>query len=180
MSLMDKYLSKYDFHEVHFLDIQGTDLITCYESAMNLDLSKSRISKLLFTLRGLPTKDLSLAGFTRVMKFTLLEQRRPEEFIYGFWLYKQVEWIDDKEAFASTAPAEANAKVVWHFSFQQINADVVRARTETRVRCLNRRTKFWFSIYWFFIKPFSGLIMREMLRLIKGNVQGGFEKGNLT
>jgi hypothetical protein len=63
-----------------------------------------------------------------------------------------------------------NAKVGWSFCFKEREDGTTEIVTETRVLCLNKTTKFVFSVYWFFIRPFSGLIRFEMLRLIKNKL----------
>ncbi len=53
-----------------------------YAAAGNLDLSKSKTIKFLFTIRGLSTNDMTLEGFSNQVKFTLLEEIQNEEFIW--------------------------------------------------------------------------------------------------
>lgn len=169
---IDTYLPDYQFNEVHtkILPVQQPEV--AYDAAKNLDLRRSWISRKLIQLRQLPNTDLTLPGFTKAMKFTLLEDDPPHQFMYGFWLTRKVEWITDKSSFIHQQPNEANAKVVWHFSFEpHEDQGYVMARTETRIQCLNPKTTWAFGTYWFFIRPFSGLIRREMLRLIHHDVR---------
>jgi len=78
--------------------------------------------------------------------------------------------IDDKNKYEKNS-LKYNAKVGWSFSFNERPDDTTEIITETRVLCLNTKTKFLFCIYWFFVKPYSGLIRIEMLRLIKKNIE---------
>jgi hypothetical protein len=41
-----------------------------------------------------------------------------------------------------------------------------RLSTETRILATDPSTRRWFGAYWFLIRPFSGLIRRELLRTI--------------
>ena len=41
-----------------------------------------------------------------------------------------------------------------------------RLSTETRILATDPSTRRWFAAYWFLIRPFSGLIRRELLRTI--------------
>jgi len=42
-----------------------------------------------------------------------------------------------------------------------------KVSTETRVLCVAPITKITFGLYWLMIKPFSGLIRKKMLKIIK-------------
>ena len=161
--LTDKFLNHWHFGTTHSIITQANSNL-CFEIARSLDMSQSRIIRFLFWLRGLPTIDLTLPGFTKNMRFTLLEEDPPREFIYGFWRERRIEWITDKEAFISS-PA-GSLKVVWNFSFEEVSHGC-RVTTETRILCMNPTARRWFSVYWFFVRPFSGLVRRECLRLIR-------------
>jgi hypothetical protein len=128
----------------------------CFLVAKNLDMSGSFITKTLMKLRGLPVKDLTLQGFIKDIRFTYLEEHLYEEFV-----------ID---------ASQPRIKIIWNFHFQEVQNKTL-VSTETRILCLNKRSKFFFSIYWFFVKPFSGIIRLEMLRLIKIKVEKLTELG---
>ena len=59
------------------------------------------------------------------------------------------------------------AKAVWNFSLVEDSPEVTRLATETRVRCLDKASRLRFRMYWAVIAPFSGLIRREALRMIR-------------
>ncbi|MBK6266079.1 hypothetical protein JKA74_13630 [Marivirga sp. S37H4] len=167
--VLEKYLPEYQFNEVHKIVVEGSTE-DCYKASMNLDLSKSGIIAFLFRLRGLPFSNTHLAALTKDMRFTLLEEIQYTEFLYAFWFKSQPEWITDKEEFMRGSSCY-NAKVGWSFNFVEKGNGKTEIITETRVFCLNRKTKLLFSIYWFFIRPFSGLIRIQMLRLIKKELE---------
>jgi len=48
--------------------------------------------------------------------------------------------------------------------------------TETRVISYGRPAKLFFRIYWQLIAPFSGLIRREMLRMIEREMENDSPK----
>ena len=58
-------------------------------------------------------------------------------------------------------------KVVWNFQFEKLEKDKTKVSTETRVLCVAPITKLTFGLYWSIIKPFSGLIRKKMLKIIK-------------
>ena len=144
--LIDKYLPKYNYVEYH-KQIINAPAKECFLAAKNLDMGKSFITRSLMKLRGLPTKDLTLSGFIKNICFKYLEEELYKEFV-----------ID---------ASQRNTKIIWNFYFKEINENKTLVSTETRILCLTKRSKFLFSLYWFFVKPFSGIIRIEMLRLIK-------------
>ena len=170
MSLINKYLSTFQFNEIHTIKVNST-LEECYKAAMTLDLGKSKIIRFLFQLRGLPFRRTQLNEITEDMRFTLLEENQHNEFLYAFWFTCKTEWISKKEVFLKNSNKLYNAKVGWSFLFTEEEQGVIDITTETRVFCLNKKAKIIFAIYWFFVKPFSEWIRIEMLRLIKINIE---------
>jgi hypothetical protein len=166
MLLINKYLSEFHFNEIHAIQVNCT-LEECYNAMMELDLENSKIIKFLFKLRGLPFGRTKLNEITNDMRFTLLEENKHNEFLYAFWFKHKTEWITDKEIFLKNNSNLYHAKVGWSFLFTETVQGFIEIRTETRVYCLNKKTKIFFAIYWFFIKPFSEWIRLEMLRLVK-------------
>ncbi len=145
-SLLNKYLPEFTFNEYHETLIR-TSAKDCFLAARNLDMGKSILTRSLMNLRGLPTKDLTLQEFIRNIHFTYLEENYYTEFVIN--------------------ASQKNIKIIWNFYFKAIEENKTIVSTETRILCLTKRSKSTFSIYWFFVKPFSGLIRLEMLRLIK-------------
>lgn len=144
--LIDKYLPSYTWNEYHQRLINASAK-ECFLATKNLDIKKSPVSKMLLKLRGLPTNDLRLDGFLKNMCFTTVEEDLYKEFV-----------ID---------ASQPGAKIFWNFYFKQIGESKTMVSTETRILSLTNKSKFWFSFYWFFVKPFSGIIRIEMLKLIK-------------
>lgn len=144
--LIDKYLPDFTYNE-HHKRLINASAKECFLATKNLDMSKSFIARTLMKLRGLPTKDLNLQGFIKNICFKYLEEDLFKEFV-----------ID---------ASQRNTKIIWNFYCKEIEENETLVSTETRILCLTKRSKFLFSLYWFFIKPFSGIIRIEMLRLIK-------------
>ena len=163
--LLNKYIPEFQFNEIHKTVVNAT-ASEAYKTTMELDLSKSRVIEILFKLRGLPFNSNEFAEINRNMRFTLLEEIPYSEFLYGFWFSTKTEWVVDLNEFINDS-TKYNAKVGWSFCFNQRTDGTTEIITETRVLCLNKISKFVFTIYWFFIRPFSGLIRLEMLRLLK-------------
>ena len=148
--LINKYLPEYNYIESHHILVNAS-VMECFLAAKTLDMSKSFLTKTLLKLRGLPTEDLTLQGFIKNICFTYLEEHPYTEFV-----------ID---------ASQDTLKIIWNFHFEKIEENKTMVSTETRILCLTKRSKFLFSLYWFLIKPFSGLIRLEMLRLIRKNAE---------
>lgn len=164
--LIDDYLPKYDFIETH--DIKVCASAEKVFSAINkIDLCESPVIRGLFFLRGLPNNRLRLRDL-RKSNFEILGER-DDELLLGlagkFWTFGgKLQKINsdnfrefDKKGFA---------KAVWNFSVDN-NSSETRLTTQTRIRCLDAESRRSFGFYWTFIQPFSGLIRREMLRIVK-------------
>lgn len=144
--LIDKYLPEYTYNEYHEKVINAS-AEKCFEVTKNLDMGESMITRYLMRLRGLPARDLTLQGFIKNICFTYREEDFNKEFV-----------ID---------ASQKNTRIIWNFCFTAIEENKTVVSTETRILCLAKRTKILFSVYWFFVKPFSGIIRMEMLRLIR-------------
>jgi hypothetical protein len=164
-TLIDKYLPTYTFNEYHEIVI-NSPIEHVYYVAEDIDLSKSKIITFLFKIRGLPTKRMHLQNFIDDMGFTKLEESYPCERLIGFWARGKIEKIPSYEDFLNNSVSPW-LKVVWNFQFEQLKDDKTKVSTETRVLCVAPIIKFTFGLYWFMIKPFSGLIRKRMLNIIK-------------
>lgn len=167
-ALLDHYLPTWDFHEVHQIPINRTaDRV--YESLMPLDMNQSPLIKALFFLRGLPARDITLDRMISHGPFKILEERPGKEMVIGLMtdaLLRDVD-IANREAFFSYAP-ESGLKIAWNFRIaESLDKNRCRLSTETRILCFGRRTKLFFSGYWFCIRLFSGIIRMEMLKILK-------------
>jgi hypothetical protein len=58
------------------------------------------------------------------------------------------------------------AKAAWSFTVNRRPGGAV-LRTETRVLCADAATRRRFRAYWLAIRPFSGLIRRELLAAVR-------------
>lgn len=170
MRLINKYLPKCTFAETHSVEVKAPQ-VKCYREMLKLDLSKIWIVNMLFKLRRLPVKAQRLSEFTRKMNFTLLEENPFSEFIFGFGVNnKGIDKITDRQEFI-TNDFRWFQKVVWSFEFMPLAGDQTKITTITRVRSYTKEAKARFSNYWFFVRPFSGLIRKAMLKKLKQNME---------
>jgi hypothetical protein len=176
MLLIDQVLPAYDFHERHYLDIEAPP-DACYRAARNLDFSQSRIIKTLFVLRGLGADALSIEAMTTAGGFTLVEEAPPAEFVLEHEMTSNHGSGDQPNPHRTVANRTvanrtvANRTVIaWNFRTETLSTRTTRLHTETRVAC-SGRSKLVFGAYWLAIKPFSGLVRREMLRLARDSAE---------
>ena len=171
--LIDDFLPNYDFSEKHRIQVRAPITVT-YEAVRHLDITQSKLSMLLFRLRGIPTGKDGIAKFDidnfQKMRFILLGERTNEEFLLGlvgrFWTVSGgLQRLDRNEYVNFDRPGYA--KAVWNFSLVERPGQSTLLETETRVYCLDEGSRRRFQIYWFLIRGFSGMIRQEVLKAIK-------------
>jgi hypothetical protein len=101
--------------------------------------------------------------------FTLLGERTGEEFVLGtvgrFWRGGgETRPISPARFHEPTPPG--TAKAAWNFAVDRL-PNGTELRTETRVLCADAAARRRFRAYWLLIRPFSGLIRREMLAAVR-------------
>ncbi|MDF9408835.1 MAG: hypothetical protein A4E52_00932 [Pelotomaculum sp. PtaB.Bin013] len=185
---LNNYLPEYDFAEKHKIVVKSSPE-KIFEAIQNLDMGKSKIIKNLIKIRGIysllnpreksvyqsPIK-LTIEEMTRKSGFISLEDVSNQEMVMGFigkfWQptsgIVQLSGANDFIHFNQTG----YCKAAWNFYLQQNTGDTVTLSTETRVLCLGCRAKFLFRIYWLVIRPFSGWIRLEMLKMTKELAEG--------
>lgn len=168
-TLIDKYMPHYTFNELHET-IVNCPIESVYQIAKDFDLSKSKIVTILFKIRCLPTKRLNLQSFINDIGFTKLEENDPYENLIGFWARVKIAKIPSYEDFSSNSISPW-LKAVWNFQFEELEKGITKVSTETRVLCVAPITKLTFGLYWSIIKPFSGLIRKKMLNIIKDDAE---------
>lgn len=168
--LIDKYLPVYHFNEFHSIQLHGvfTDI---YQTMLHCDLGNSFI-KVLFRLRGLPSEVVTIerlgnAGFIK------LHEEPGKEIIFGRMttspMFNNCQAIPSPGEFIQHCDP-ATIKAVINFKLGEINHSQHIISTETRVCCGSQAMKRRFMVYWFFIKPFSQLIRKSMLKQMKQQI----------
>lgn len=170
--LIDEYLPQYDAVKRHCIEITAP-AEKVYAAARALEVRSSPVIRGLFRLRGLPGQCLSLEGLLNT-GFIILGEDPPRELLLGlvgrFWRFSgDLQLVQESQYREFNRPGYA--KAAWNFSLDPVNEKVTRLSTETRVLCTDKKSRWKFRIYWTFIRPFSGLIRKEILRAIKRNVE---------
>jgi hypothetical protein len=166
--LIDDYLPSFDFNEKHDILIASRPE-KVYRTAGSVKFGRSLIIKCLLRMRGMPPDNFSLSEIEQ-SDFKKLAEKPNEELVLGLigrpWtLTGELQKIKSPGAFLSF-DTPGFMKAVWNFSVKGEGAGS-RLTTETRVMCLDAASRKRFGYYWMLIRPFSGLIRMEMLRLIK-------------
>ena len=192
--LLDELMPRYDVVERHRIRVLAAPA-TVYAAIRTADLTGGPFTRLLLAIRKLPaallaaahspreaqaewraprtSRDVTLAGFERA-GFRVVAERPPEELVIGllgrFWaptggLCPGV----DAETFR-LGPPTGLALAGWNFSIHAFANGRTELRTETRVWCAaDARRKF--RLYWFVVRPGSGLIRAAMLRAIRRDAE---------
>ncbi len=170
--ILDHYLKNYHFNEYHDILIDAAPE-QIYPALKRTDFSQSKIIALLFMLRGFKVKDGTLNGFIKD-GFVLLQEKENEEIVLGFVAQGTRMAQFTPETFPQAGmgdPKKGTVKGAWNFHLKREGSAQTRLSTETRVLCTGKRAKRLFSVYWFFVAPFSRWIRRIILRMIKRQFQ---------
>jgi hypothetical protein len=177
--LIDSFAPNPDAVETHSVVIDAsTEEVN--RALWTADLAGSLIIKLLMGLRSLPEFILRrgcVPPRKRVITLQTLSDsgfgilaNEPEEIVLGvtgkFWRPTGNLLPFNRADFDRSVPAGL-ARGVWNFSFKEERPGRTILSTETRVVCGDEASRRKFRVYWFFVRPFSGLIRRVMLRAVK-------------
>jgi len=176
--LIDDYLPQPDFSETHRIEFVAQPG-TVYAALWTTDFGTSLIIRSLLTLRSLPALILHPARVRRERKirlatiigsnFGLLGEDAGHEVLLGvtgrFWRPVGNLLPFNAADFRGDVP-EGVARAVWNFTVAEMGAGRTLLATETRIICGDRSSRRKFRAYWFFVRPFSGLIRRLMLKAV--------------
>ncbi|NLI12935.1 MAG: hypothetical protein GX425_09995 [Peptococcaceae bacterium] len=179
---LDYCLPQYNFVERHSITVNSTPE-KVFEAFWQLDMAESKIIKTLLKIRGtygliFPGKSnkqsslgLSIKDMIDKSGFILLEEMKNKEVVMGFVgrFWRPSGGIDRSVKAEDFVGFNKNGycKSAWNFYIEQELGDKLRLPTETRILCCGGSAKILFSLYWAVIRPFSGWIRLEMLRIIK-------------
>ena len=172
--LIDDFLPDRDFSEVHSITV-NTVAPDGYSKMLQTNLNGSRLIRLLFRLRGMPTSFNTIENL-HSLGFVKLAERLGSEVVFGmvtdspFFQSCRTD-ITPQDFVKAVGPEVIRAAI--NFRMIQTDTSNVMVNTETRVKCGSRRMRDKFKFYWFVVKPFSVFIRRLMLRQIKKNIEAG-------
>ncbi len=170
--LIDKYLSSYHFNELHSIEVNRF-VTGIYHKMLQCDFSNSALIKILFWLRGMPKEVYSIEHLTN-MGFVKLDEEPGKEILFGMvtdnpMFNNCLSNVSSKEFLQKNDGSII--KAVINFKLQEKSSSQHIISTETRVWCGSKAMKSKFKYYWFFIKPFSQLIRKSMLKQMKMQIE---------
>jgi hypothetical protein len=177
--LIDSFAPNPDAVETHSIVIHAS-MKKVTGALWTADLGGSLIIKLLMGLRSLPEFILRRGRVPPRKRAITLQTivdsgfgilaNEPEEVVLGvtgrFWRPTGNLSPFNREDFDRPVPAGL-ARGVWNFSIREDGRGHTILSTETRVICGDEASRRKFRVYWFFVRPFSGVIRRLMLRAVK-------------
>ena len=170
--LIDEYLPLFHFSETHATEVNAPANVV-YSSVLACNLGRSAIVRSLFRLRRLPKCEMNIEGLQQI-GFRLLAKREDREIVFGlvgkFWTSSAGIFPFQPDDFVSFDD-KGYAKAAGNLLAVPITSHRTRLITETRVQCTSSLSRARFALYWSLIRPFSGLIRREWLRLIKQHAE---------
>lgn len=173
-------MPKFQFVEHHAIEVPAP-AETAYRMLLQTDFGRSRVIRALFRLRGLGPRfqtargqpmRVGLQDFVRA-GFLPLGDRPGEEIALGL-LRGPGRSLDDQlpigaDEFASFA-MPGFVKIAMDFRFTALGPSSSLVSTETRVFAVDDAARRSFARYWRLIRPFSALIRRRMLALLRSEL----------
>ena len=179
MASIEEFLPRYQFREHHDRIVAaGAD--AAYAQLRHVDLSHSPWIGPLFALRSLPARFARRGAAPEALQpttlgdffgraFTPLADRPGRCLVIGsvgrFWQSSGGIEPVTAQSFTSNATPGC-ARLAWAFDFEALGEDRCRVSTETRIACNDAGARWRMQLYWWAIRPASGLIRREILRLL--------------
>lgn len=173
--LLDRCMPEYHSREVHSIRVDRT-AAQLFPIVRHLDFSSSSVTKTLFALRGLSTKAMNLDAMVSAPgPFRVIAESDDEFVVAGIGRPggDLVTFETQDEFHAMQEPGLI--KICWNFSLHPDadGRDSTVVRTETRIQSTDRMARAIFFLYWLFVRPFSGLIRLEMLRIVRQTALAG-------
>ncbi len=162
--ILDDILPRFTVREVHEISIDvSRDAL--WLAVRHLDFSASWLTRLLFGMRGIRAVGLTLQDMVENGPFRIFAEAPGSELVLGcvFDAHMVPMPMETLASFEGYRDDGVN-RIAWNFFIDEGDGRLC-LRTETRVQCLGPKSRRWFIPYWMIIRPFSGLIRREMLRL---------------
>ena len=169
---LDDVLPSWDVRQVHRIGVDAAP-DRAYRSVRRLDLGGSPINRVLFSVRGMGRRGGLKLGDLMNRGFILLAEDPPRELVLGLvarpWtLMGGIRPLDPEGFRRFDQPGYA--RIGWNFLVEQ-RGTVSRLTTETRIRCTDDVSRRRFRWYWRLIGPFSGVVRKEALLLIKRDAE---------
>ena len=186
LTALERRLPRYDFVERHAVTVAALPA-DAYAALRRADLRRSVVTRGLLLLRSLP--GLVVAPRATVRRFVarggplpltldalasagfvVLDEEPGVELVLGtigrFWRPSGGMRRFAPHEFASFEEA-GWAKAAWNFRVEPGPNGGAIVSTETRVLCTDAPSRRAFRRYWWIVRPFSGLIRLDLLRIVR-------------
>ena len=166
--MIERFVPTAEVGSQHSVDVPTSPADT-YEVIRTADLGGSRVVRMLFAVRGLPSRrPLTIETMERV-GFVMLRQEPGRGLVLGvtgrFWTLRgDLRRIDAAEFAEFAEPGYA--KGAWSFAIEPGPDGGSIVTTETRVTTTDEGSRRAFRRYWRLVGPFSSLIRRRLLAVI--------------
>lgn len=171
--LQEKYLPHFDFHSAHAI-VVNVPIAEVYPLISSLKFKHTGLTYWLMKLRGMNPPGYFSVQWFEESHFVKLEEVADKEIILGIigqpWKFAGNLQKFQSHEFISFNNAEF-IKATWSFELVKLSSTQTEIKTETRIACPTEQVKRRFGLYWFVIRPFSGLIRNEVLKSIKREVE---------
>ena len=182
--LIDSFVPVPDAAEEHSIEIAANREVV-YQALWTTDFGGSWIVKGLLILRSLPKFLLHPAQRAPANRritlqtiigagFGVLAEDPNREIVLGvtgpFWRPIGNVLPFHEENFRGVVPSGV-ACAVWNFAVEDLGEGRTMLSTETRIITGDSSSRRKFRAYWLFVRPFSGLIRRLMLRSVRRTVR---------
>jgi hypothetical protein len=132
--------------------------------------ARERLTRLRWAAARLTLQDFVSSGFA------VLAEHPDHEIVLGltgrFWTLGGGITPTQAPTFRE-GPPPGHAQAAWNFALAPHPTGGTWLSTETRVRCADARARHRFRLYWLFVRPFSGLTRRVMLRAVRREAERG-------
>jgi hypothetical protein len=183
-ALIDRYLPVFDVRDYRAIRV-AAEPAAAYAAFRSLDLKRSRLVRLLFSIRTLPERfrerstvsNLPYASFldeALAVGWTILEEDPGREMVVGAvtqpWApVVRFHGVPGPEFLEFAQPGFT--KIAWSIAARLAEPGVTELVTETRVAATDPVSRKRFRRYWFFVNPGIRLIRIVSLRLIKQDLE---------
>ena len=182
--LIDSFVPVPDAAEEHSIEIAANREVV-YQALWTTDFGGSWIVKGLLLLRSLPKFLLHPSRRAQTNRqitlqtiidagFGVLAEEPNREIVLGvtgpFWRPVGNVLPFNEENFRGVVPSGV-ACAVWNFAVEDVGEGRTMLSTETRIISGDSSSRRKFRAYWLFVRPFSGLIRRLMLRAVRRAVR---------
>lgn len=193
---LDDWMPGWDARSAHQISIAASPAIV-YQTLVETDFGANPVVRALMGLRTIPALLMSpRKTWNRIREargqrregphgnllsgaFVPLELAPQSSIILGltgrFWTPAGTLIRTEPERFRDQIPAGL-ARATWSFHLDPAGS-ATRLRTETRVRCADRKTRRRFLLYWSVIQGASGMIRRALLWQIKRKAEATARSG---